>query len=77
MDYPFSADRVAVSVGSRVKARRLELALSEDQVAAALHRTAAELEDAEAGRANFTADEIYALCGVLRVVPSWFFEGLV
>jgi len=26
---------------------------------------------------NFTAEDIVGLCTILRVRPSWFFEGIV
>ena len=77
MEHSLSPSRVAHHVGSRVRARRVELGLSENETAAAISVTVEDLLEAEAGRANFTAAEIYQLCGLLRVTVSWFFEGLV
>lgn len=77
MSHSIAAGPVAFHIGSRVAARRVELGLSRDVVATTIRGTVEDLEDAEAGRSNFTAAEIYELCGVLRVAPSWFFEGLL
>jgi transcriptional regulator with XRE-family HTH domain len=63
-------------VGARVRQRRIESQLSEEAVARVLEMSVVELRDAEAGRIRFSPTHIVALCTVLRVVPTWFFEGL-
>lgn len=73
----FPTGPIALHIGSRVRERRAELGLSRGVVATAIRGTIEDLEDAEVGRSHFTADEIFELCSVLRVSPSWFFEGLL
>lgn len=71
-----SDNLVALTIGARVRARRIENNLSEQAVARAIDKSIAHLQAAEEGQCNFDAEDIVALCPVLRVMPSWFFEGL-
>ena len=71
------ARSVAAHIGRKVQQRRLELGLSSETVADAMHINHSVLSDLECGKSNFTADEILSLCGILVVVPSWFFEELL
>ena len=66
----------AVAIGARVRSRRIESELSVEAVARALNCDICHLQAAEAGQVNFTAQNIVDLCSVLRVLPSWFFEGV-
>lgn len=76
MDLPPFSRNLAARIGSKVQNRRIEDNLTEEAVARALGCNVDHLRAAEAGRANFSAENIYDLCSILRVVPSWFFEGL-
>ncbi len=69
--------RAAISIGERVRNKRLEDGLTEEAVARALCCDVDDLRAAEAGEVNFTAEDIVGLCPILRVTPSWFFEGLI
>ena len=64
-------------LGARVRERRIGSQLTPEAVAKALGLSVADLEAAEAGLTRFSAEHLVALCPVLRVMPSWFFEGLV
>ncbi len=68
--------RISLHVGERVRHRRVCDGLSQEAVARALDMAIVDYQDAEAGEVNFTAEDIYNLCSVLRVRVSWFFEGL-
>ena len=68
--------RAAISIGERVRNKRLEDGLTEEAVARALNCEISDFQAAESGEVNFTAEDIVGLCSILRVTPSWFFEGL-
>lgn len=69
--------RAAVAVGEKVRNRRIEDGLGEEAVARALGCDVDHLRAAEAGEISFSAENIVDLCPILRVTPSWFFEGLI
>ena len=71
------ARRASIVIGERVRRKRLHDGLTEEAVARALNCEIEDLRAAEAGQVNFTAEDIVGLCAILRVVPSWFFEGLI
>lgn len=68
---------LAAVIGAKVRARRLADGLEEAAVARVLGCDVDQLRAAERGEVNFTAEHIVSLCPILRVTPSWFFEGLV
>lgn len=72
-----SASTLASAIGAKVRERRIADGLSEDDVARVLGCDLEHLRAAEAGERDFTAANIVDLCPILRVVPSWFFEGVV
>lgn len=76
MDETPSSRRVAIAIGERVRKKRREDGLTEEAVARALNCDIDDFRAAEAGEINFTAEDIVCLCTILRVIPSWFFEGL-
>jgi len=51
--------------------------MSDEAVASAIGKPLADFTTAESGTSNFTAEDIVNLCPVLRVKPSWFFDGLL
>lgn len=63
-------------IGSKVRSRRISDNLTEEAVARALRCNVNHLRAAESGEINFISKNIVDLCSVLRVMPSWFFEGL-
>ena len=67
---------LAVHIGRAVRERRINDGLSDAAVARVLDMPLADYQDAEAGDAHFTAEDLYNLCTVLRVRVGWFFEGL-
>lgn len=69
--------RAAIIIGERVRNKRLQDGLTEEAVARALNCDIHDYRASEAGEANFTAEDIVGLCSILRVLPSWFFEGLI
>ena len=77
MDHPRIPARAAIAIGEKVRSRRIEDGLTEEAVARALGCDIDDLRAAESGEVNFTAEDIVGLCPILRVTPSWFFEGLI
>ena len=69
--------RVAIVIGERVRNKRRQDGLTEEAVSRALNCEIDDFRAAESGEMNFTAEDIVGLCSILRVMPSWFFEGLV
>lgn len=67
---------IAHIMGEQIRNRRIESGLSLEAVARILGCEVVELEAAESGAAKFTSAQIVDLCPILRVLPSWFFEGL-
>ncbi len=77
MTHPRQSRRLATTIGGRVRVRRIAVGLTEEAVARALDCAVDDLRAAEQGEMNFTAEDIVGLCTILRVRPSWFFEGIV
>lgn len=69
--------RVAIAIGEKVRKKRRQDGLTEEAVSRALNCEIDDFRAAESGEVNFTAEDIVGLCSILRVMPSWFFEGLV
>lgn len=67
---------IALHMGARVRERRRTSNLTQEAVAKAIGMSAAELAAAEGGDRMLTPADIVELCPVLRVHPSWFFQGL-
>lgn len=66
----------AQNIGERVRVRRTQDGLSVEAVARVLGIEQVALEAAERGDVNFTAEQLFELSTILRVMPSWFFDGL-
>lgn len=77
MDRNLPASVIAARMGMRVRARRLETKLRLEDLANAIGRSQAEVLAIEEGRQSLSAREIVALCRVLEVRPSWFFDDLL
>ncbi len=63
-------------IGRCIASRRTELGMALDDVARGLALPGEQIAEFERGAARPTPPEILKLCTLLRVQPSWFFEGL-
>ena len=64
-----------VLVGTRVRIRRVELGLSQTQLANALGVTFQQVQKYEKGTNRIGASRLHAIAGVLRVPVSYFFPA--
>jgi transcriptional regulator with XRE-family HTH domain len=64
-----------VLVGTRVRIRRVELGLSQTQLANALGVTFQQVQKYEKGTNRIGASRLHAMAGVLRVSISYFFPA--
>ena len=62
-------------IGSRVRARRIELLIGREQLAAMLGATNRELQEWETGARRIGAERLRQLAGILDVDPVFFFVG--
>lgn len=69
--------QIAAHMGAKVRERRRTSNLTQETVAEAIGRSVMELAAVESGDSMLTPGEIVGLCSILRVRPSWFFEGLL
>lgn len=63
-------------VANRFRARRLELHLTQMQLAEALRLSHQQVQKMEYGHDRITAGRLYLCCEVLKVPVMYFFEGL-
>jgi transcriptional regulator with XRE-family HTH domain len=64
-----------VQVGSRLRARRMALGLSQTHLAEAMGLTFQQIQKYEKGTNRIGAGRLYQLAEVLRVDPEFFFEN--
>src|SRR5580765_340562 len=64
-----------VLVGTRVRIRRVELGLSQTELANALGVTFQQVQKYEKGTNRIGASRLHAMAGVLRVPVSYFFPA--
>lgn len=69
-------DPIDVYIGSRLRLRRISLALSQADVAAGAGLSKARLGRFERGAERIPADSLYRLAENLNVPASFFFDGL-
>ena len=69
-------DLVDIHVAMRVRERRIELGLTQPDVAAELGITFQHLYKFEKAKSRISASRLYALCKVLGVPVTFFFEGI-
>jgi transcriptional regulator with XRE-family HTH domain len=62
-------------VGSRVRMRRLMLAMSQQQLGGELGITFQQVQKYEKGTNRISASRLQAMCDILQVPVSFFFEG--
>jgi transcriptional regulator with XRE-family HTH domain len=63
-------------VGERIRARRAELGLTQEQLAEALNVSYQQVQKYETGANRISAGRIFELARKLRVDVGYFFEGL-
>jgi transcriptional regulator with XRE-family HTH domain len=68
--------RIDQHVGERIRARRTELGLTQEQLAEALNVSYQQVQKYETGANRISAGRIFELARKLRVDVSYFFEGL-
>lgn len=67
---------VDLHVGLRIRARRRELGVSQETLAAALNLTFQQCQKYEKGANRVSASKLYAVALTLRAPVSYFFNGL-
>jgi transcriptional regulator with XRE-family HTH domain len=71
-----SANSVDRRLGQRMRARRLEINMSQEQLADILGVTFQQIQKYEKGVNRVAASRLFELSGALGVPVSYFFEGL-
>ena len=74
---PSEPHLVDIHVGSRVRARRKALGLSQTQLADSVRITFQQLQKYERGSNRVSASKLYGIAMTLQTSVAWFFEGLV
>ena len=67
---------VDVHVGTRIRARRVMLSLSQTALADAVGKTFQQIQKYERGANRVSASVLYLFARELKVSPAYFFEGL-
>jgi transcriptional regulator with XRE-family HTH domain len=70
-----SPNAVDAHVGSKIRARRLELGMSQDKLAGGLGLTFQQIQKYEKGVNRVGASRLQELSGLLEVPVSFFFNG--
>jgi transcriptional regulator with XRE-family HTH domain len=68
-------DPIDVHVGSRLRARRLELSMSQEKVASGLGLTFQQVQKYEKGTNRVSASRLQQVSQILQVAAAYFFEG--
>ena len=68
--------RIDQHVGERIRSRRAELGLTQEQLAEALEVSYQQVQKYETGANRISAGRIFELARKLRVDVSYFFDGL-
>lgn len=66
---------VDIYVGSKVKARRLILGLSQEELASAIGLTFQQVQKYERGTNRISVSRLVDICRVLKVSVDYFFDG--
>lgn len=70
-------DPIDLSIGTRLRLRRLSLGFSQETLARALGITFQQIQKYERGTNRIFASRLFHLARVLRVPVSYFFQGLL
>ena len=73
---PPAPDPIDISIGSRLRLRRLTMGFSQETLARALGITFQQIQKYERGTNRIFASRLFHLASVLRVPVAYFFEGL-
>ena len=68
--------RIDQHVGERIRSRRAELGLTQEQLAEALNVSYQQIQKYETGANRISASRIFEMARKLEVDLSYFFEGL-
>lgn len=68
--------RVDAAIGERIRRRRVELGLTQDQLACRLGVSYQQIQKYERGANRISASGLYALARRLDVAPGYFFADL-
>ena len=71
-----SPDPIDISIGSRLRLRRLAMGFSQETLARALGITFQQIQKYERGTNRIFASRLFHLARVLRVPVAYFFQGL-
>lgn len=71
-----SPNPVDVYVGKRVRARRMQLAMSQERLGGQLGLTFQQVQKYEKGTNRISASKLFQVAGILGVEVAYFFEGL-
>jgi len=73
---PAAPDPIDVTIGSRLRLRRLAMGFSQETLARALGITFQQIQKYERGTNRIFASRLFHLARVLRVPVGYFFQGL-
>jgi transcriptional regulator with XRE-family HTH domain len=77
---PHSNQRISTPVdayvGRRLKQRRDEIGMTQETLAGHLNISFQQVQKYERGHNRVSASRLFQLCGLLRVEPGFFFDGL-
>lgn len=65
-----------IHVAKRVRARRLELGMTQHEISERLGITYQQLQKYETAQNRISSGRLFKIASLLQVSPSWFFEGL-
>jgi len=74
---PASPDPIDISIGTRLRLRRLAMGFSQETLARALGITFQQIQKYERGTNRIFASRLFHLAQVLRVPVAYFFQGLI
>lgn len=73
---PGTPDPIDISIGTRLRLRRLAMGFSQETLARALGITFQQIQKYERGTNRIFASRLFHLAHVLRVPVAYFFQGL-
>ena len=73
---PAATDPIDVTIGSRLRLRRLAMGFSQETLGRALGITFQQIQKYERGTNRIFASRLFHLARVLRVPVAYFFQGL-
>lgn len=69
-------EKIAAHVAGRMKARRLEMGLNQEQAAASMGWKTKTYFNRETGLRGMSVEDLYAAARALNVTPNYFYEGI-